>query len=242
MGIAEAVRDPGGYTRERVSMYRALLVDPEEFYDEFIGTHGLRAEAILIATIGVIGSIGTMIAVLQIREEFENDVSILGGTSLERGVEMQLWRLGIEPIIYAFLFWLGLAALLYLASWVYSEDGSLYLMVKKSAWAILPLVFANAVSTIAWAYTGMTAEIESDLTGAGTAQRQLALIWDPLAESTAVIAADLLSIVFVAWVGYIAAHAVVEVRAIELGNAYRVAAVPVVVYALWTVYTAVGAL
>lgn len=240
MGIAEVVRDPGGYTRRQVDMYRRLLFSPRDFYDEYIGTHGLRAEGVLVAAIGIIGTIGTMIAVYQVRWQFEAGPF---GRQIERGVEMQLWRVGVEPFFYAFVFWIGMAALLYGASWLYSEDGSFYVLVKKTAWALVPFAFANAILTAAYAYAGMVADIETDLTAAGgTTAMRFAATWNPVAHSEVVIVAQVVSILFVAWCGYIAAYAVVEVRDIEISQAYRVAAVPVVVYGLWVGYNVIGAL
>jgi len=238
MGVAEAVRNPRAYTVEMVQMYRALLFDPGRFYDEFLGDRGLRTEILVVAFVGLVGSIGSLYAVIVVRGEF--DTSAIGG-NLPRGVSMQLWGAGIGPLLGAFVVWIAFALLLYAISWVYSEEGGLFRLLKDSAWALVPLTLANAALSVGYVLAAMDAEIGTDLNQAGgTTERRFAYVWEPISQDVMVIGARAAGLVLLLWCGYIAAHAVADVRDLEMRDAYVVAGITMLVYALWEGYQLVG--
>lgn len=238
MGVAEAVRNPRAYTVEMVQMYRALLFDPGRFYDEFLGERGLRNEILVVAFVGLVGSIGSLYAVVMVRGEF--DTSAIGG-DLPRGVSMQLYRVGIGALLGAFVLWIVFTLLMYTISWVYSEEGGIYPLLKNTAWALVPLTLTNAILSVGYVLAAMDAEINTDLNQAGgTTARRFAHVWEPIAHDTMVVGARAAGLVFVIWVGYIAAHAVADVRDLEARKAYVVAGITMLVYVLWEGFQLVG--
>lgn len=239
MGVAEAVRNPGAYAVERARMYRALLFDPGRFYDEFVGDRGLKAEALLVTLIGAVGSVGAMYAVYQIRGQFESSGL---GSDIPRGVEFQLWGAGLEPLIGVFVLWALFTLALYVGSWLYSEEGALYTLFKNTAWALVPLVFANVILAIAFIYASRGAEVDTDLASAGgTTARRFAHVWEPIAQDTVIIGARAVGLLFAVWCGFIAAHGVADVRDIEPSQGYKVAGVAVALYVLWNGIQLIGA-
>lgn len=234
MGVAEAVRNPRTYTREMVQMYRALLFDPGRFFEDFLGDRGIRTEALVVGFVGVVGSIGTMFAVLQIRSNFNTNV--IGG-NLPDGVGMQLWGAGIRPLLGAVVLWLAFTLAFYVLSWVFSEEGGIFETFKNTAWALVPFAFTNAILAAGYAYASIGADIPTDMTTlGGTTSRRFAGVWEPVAHDTIVIGARAAGLVFVVWSAYIAAHGIADVRNIEMRNAYAVAGVTMLGYVLWTGY------
>lgn len=234
MGVSDAVRNPRSYVGDKRRFYRDALFAPGRFYGEHVGSRGLLREILLVAVVGIVGTAGTMFAVRTLREEYAG--------ALTFDVEMLLWGEAFAPLVGAFLLWIGFALALYLVSWLYSTAGGLYGLLKNTAWSLLPLLVANLLLTVAFAFVTVTADFESaDGVGAHPETR-FEFMWEQLYHEPLVLGAYAVSIVFVAWCGYIAAPGVAEVRDLEMEEAYRVVAVPVVAYALYVAYTAGGAL
>lgn len=234
MGVSDAVRNPGSYVGEKQRVYRSILFDPDTFYSEYAGKRGIVREILLIAVIGVVGLIGTLYAVQTLRGEYSGDI-------LTDDVNMQLWGNAIAPLVGAFLLWFGFTVALYAVSWLYSTAGGFYRLWKNTAWSLLPLLFANLILTAAYAVTTYTAELNgADERNSSHPDAIAAFMWEQLAHDPVVVGAYALSIVFIVWSGYIAAHGVAEVRKLEIDEAYRVVAVPVVAYALYVGYQVIG--
>ncbi|WP_276254981.1 YIP1 family protein [Halomontanus rarus] len=234
MGVSDAVRNPGSYVGEKQRVYRSILFDPDTFYSEYAGKRGIVRELLLIAVIGVVGLIGTLYAVQTLRGEYSGDI-------LTDDVGMQLWGNALAPLIGAFLLWVGFTVVLYAVSWLYSTAGSFYMLWKNTAWALLPALFANLLLTAAYAVTTYTAEFDgSDELNSSHPDTMVAFMWEQIAHEPMVVGAYALGVVFAVWSGYIAAYGVAEVRKLEVDEAYRVVAVPVVAYALYVGYQVIG--
>lgn len=238
MGVSQAVRNPQSYIVRTGRMYRALLTDPQGFYDEYVGSRGILSEVLVVAVIGVLGTIGNYYAYSAVVEE-----AAAAGLSINQDVELQLYGIVAGPLVGAFILWVGLAAALYAVSWLYSTVGGFYVTLKRSAWALVPLAFANLLHTIAIAYVAMDLEFPD---GAQFPSRvpgqQAQYLWGQAGGEMPVVAVTALSVVFVAWAGYIAAYAVADVRDLQVDEAYKVAAVPTVLYALYVLYQVVGSI
>lgn len=233
MGVSDAVSDPGSYVGEKRRFYRDALFAPGRFYGEHVGSRGLLREILLVAAIGIVGAAGTVFAVQTLREEYE--------TALTFDVEMLLWGEAVAPLVGAVLLWVGFALTLYFVSWLYSTAGGLYELLKNTAWSLLPLLVANLLLTGAFAFATVTADLEpADGIGAHPEAR-FEFMWEQIYHEPIVLGANAVSILFVVWCGYIAAPGVADVRELELEEAYRVVAVPVVAYVLYVAYTAGGA-
>lgn len=226
MGVAEVVHNPRSYLWERGRMYRALLFDPERFYDEFVGDRGLRSEVLTVIFVGIVGSIGTFLAVETIRSEFDAG---LAGDTLPQALSTRLWAEALGPLLGAFVLWFALALTLYLVSWAYSTLGGFYTTVKKSAWALVPLAFANLIATIGYIVTALQTDVDTELP-TSTRDVQLEFLWSQIGHDPIVLGARAAGLVFAVWAGYIAAHAIADVRDISVRQGYVVAAVPVVLY------------
>jgi hypothetical protein len=240
MSVSQAVRNPRGYLVRTLGMYRALLFDPEHFYDEYLGSRGLRSEILMVAFVGVVGFVGNYFA----RQELTTVIVEEFGDILNRDSEFELIRLVIEPLVGIFLLWFGLVVALYAVSWLYSTVGQIYELMKRSAWATVPLLIANLLHTIAIAYAATQVEVDNiDLQDFPQPPIERALyVWDLAAGEIYVTATVLVSVVFILWSGYIAAYAVRDVRDLETDEALRVAAVPAGLYAIWVIYQGVTAL
>lgn len=238
MSVTEAVRNPRSYLDSKWRMYRSLLFDPEAFYDDHLDSNGLLREVLVVTVVGLLGTIGGYYAVTTLIEPFSAN-GALGG--LPNDVKMQLWRNAVEPLVVAYLLWFGLTGALYGISWLYTAVGSAYALLKNTAWALVPLAFANLLRSAALIATAYGVDVETDLP-TGLAERQADYLWSQVGGEPLVVAAAGLGIVFVLWSGYIGAYAVADVRDLSADEAYRVAAVPTLAYAAYVGYQAVVAL
>lgn len=236
MSISRAVRQPRSFLTNSVQLYRTLLTDPERFYEEFVGPRGITREFLLVLFVGAVGVAGNLFAMTRLQAVFESlDVSISGDTSFA------LWESVVAPLVGVVGLWLGLATALYVVGWLYSGIGEYYVLLKRSAWALVPLVFANLLHTVAVVYAAFTltpGSVDASIVPR-PANARAEFVWQQVAGDPVVVATVLLGVVFVAWTGYIAAYAVRDVRGLQTDEAYRVAAVPTIAYALYVVYEAV---
>lgn len=237
MSLSDATQNPRTYVGTKWKLFRTLLFDPETFYEDHAGSRGLRNEIVLVFVVGALGLIGSYYAVRTLLDAFEDP----GTSSLGPDVEMQLLGYAIEPLVGAFVLWLGFAVALYVASWYYSDAGRLYTLLKNTAWAMVPIAFANVLRSAALIVTAYGLDVETDVPR-GFTETIVAYVWTQVGQEPLVIAATAIGAVFVVWTGYIAAHGVAVVRDLEIGEAYRVAAVPTVGYVLYIGYEVVGAL
>jgi len=233
MAISQAVRNPRSYLSRTLGMYRTLLTDPGTFYDEYVGTRGLRVEILLVLVVGAVGFVGNVYALLQVEELFAQLEIPLG-----QDVAFAMWGEVAAPLVGAVLLWIGLTTALYVVGWLYSAVGEYYVLLKWTAWALVPLAFANLIHSVAVAYAAFSVSAGDVATSEvpRVPEDRAAFVWDVAAGEIAVVAAAVVGIAFAVWAGYIAAYAVRGVRDIETDEAYRVAAVPTVAYVLYVVY------
>lgn len=214
-------------------MYRTLLTDPGTFYDEYVGARGLLVEVLLVLVVGAVGFAGNVYALLQLEELFAQLE-----TSLNQDVAFAMWGEAVAPLVGAVLLWVGLTTALYVLGWLYSAVGEYYVLLKHTAWAMVPLAFANLIHSAAMAYAAFT--LSADDVALSEIPRipedRAAFVWEVAAGELVVLAAVVVGIAFAVWAGYIAAYAVRDVRDIDIGEAYRVAAVPTGAYVLYVVY------
>lgn len=238
MGISQAVRNPGTYVSRTVGLYWTLLTDPARFYDEMIGTRGIGKEILLVLVVGAVGTAGNYFVLTNLKNLYSGlGVQITGDTNFA------LWRRVAGPLLGIILLWIAFTTALYFVAWLYSSVGEYFHLLKRTAWALVPLVFANLIQMIAALYVAFTLQ-QDDLAESlppGSSERARE-IWLEAGGELPMVVASIVAVVFVAWAGYLAAHAVVDVRKLEIGEAYRVAAVPTAAYALFVLYQAVTAL
>jgi len=241
MSVTNVIRNPGTYIANKWRLYRRLLFAPSVFYEEEAGERGLRFEILLIL---FIGAVGTGISYLLIQELFTvvsfsptppPDAVTLPEQAL-RQIRLQTYA---TPLIGAFGIWVTFTLSLYATSWFYSDVGSVFHILKNTAWALLPILFFYIVR-----FGGMVATImmmsEDELT---EQMREASSLTNPdniapqvlsyATDSTITMAATAIGFVFVLWAGYIAAHGIKDVRGIELDQAYRATAFPVAGFILY---------
>ena len=238
MGVSQAVRNPRSFVVRTGRLYRTLLFDPRTFYDDYVGSAGLTRELLLLAVIGAVGLLGNYYAIGELTTAFTE-----AGVVISQDANYLLWQTMLAPLVGAFLLWIGLAVTLYAVSWLYSEVGKIYLVLKWSAWALLPMLFANLIHTIAVVVTVMGVDIQDALPVQTTIpEEKVALIWSQVGGEPLVIGATLVAIPFFLWSAYIVTYAIADVRDLELSEAYRVAAVPAIGYSLYVVRQLIGSI
>ncbi|WP_415381906.1 hypothetical protein [Halosimplex sp. TS25] len=240
MGVSNAVRNPGSYLSRTLGLYRSLLVDPEGFYDEYIGTRGLKSELALVLVVGVVGAVGNYLVLQELIAQIDGIQAVV----VNQDVRFQLQQRVLEPLIGAFLVWIWYGVGMYAVAWLYTTIGTTYLAMKRAAWALVPVLIANLIHTAAMAYYSVTMEIApGDVNPSSRLAGDVAqAIWSQAAGEMVVLAATLAGVLFALWAGYIGAYAIKDVRDLTVDEAYKVAAVPAAGYALYIVYSAVTAL
>jgi len=240
MGVSNAVRNPGTYLSTRLSLYRTLLTDPERFYEEYIGTRGLRSEFALVLVAGLIGLVGNYFMLQELIAQFE----AFDAVTINDQVRFQLQQQVIQPLIGAFVLWIWYGFGMYAVGWLYTTIGTTYLAMKRAAWALFPILIANVIHSAAIYYASTTMEItDSDITiQTSLSDEVTSFVWSQAGGDMIVVAATAVGIIFALWAGYIGAYAIAEVRDLTTDEAYRVAAVPTVGYVLFIAYSVVTAL
>ncbi|QLH83652.1 YIP1 family protein [Halosimplex pelagicum] len=240
MGVSNAVRNPGSYLSRTLGLYRALLTDPERFYDEYIGTRRVKSEFALVLVAGLIGLVGNYVMLDTLIFEFEAFDSVV----INDQVRFQLQQRVIEPLLGAFLLWVWFGIGMYYVGWLYTTIGTTYVTMKRTAWALFPILIANVIHTAAMAYASTTLDVtEEDITISTSLSSEVAsFVWSQASGETVVLAATAVAIVFALWTGYIGAYAIRDVRDLTTSEAYKVAAVPTVGYVLYIAYSVFTAL
>ncbi|QLH78800.1 YIP1 family protein [Halosimplex rubrum] len=240
MGVSNAVRNPGSYLSRTLGLYRALLTDPERFYEEFIGTRRVKSEFALVLVAGLIGLVGNYLMLQELIFEFEAFDSIV----INQQVRFQLQQRVIEPVLGAFLLWVWFGIGMYYVGWLYTTIGTTYVTMKRTAWALFPILIANVIHTAAMAYASTTLDVtEEDITLSTSLSSEVSsFVWSQASGETVVIAATAVAIVFALWTGYIGAYAIKDVRDLTMSEAYKVAAVPTAGYVLYIAYSVFTAL
>lgn len=246
MSVSQAFRNPRSYFGRQLRLYRTLLFDPETFYEEYVKHPGIGREAALVAVIGLVGTAGAYYAVEQLIAGFATGLAEVG-PELGDTTSLILWQRAVNPLVGAYLLWVGFTGVTYGISWLYSSRGGFFRLLKNTAWALVPVLIANLLNTVAWAATAylnadryaqeIPSEVESRSMFPG---ETAAFVWDYVASEPLVMATTLLSVVFVAWSGYILAHGLARMRDLEMRRAYGIVAVPVLGYAVWLAGTMLG--
>lgn len=240
MGVSNAVRNPGSYLSRTLGLYRSLLTDPERFYDEYIGTRGLKSELALVFVVGVVGAIGNYLVLQELIAQFDGSQAVV----INQDVRFQLQQRVLEPLIGAFLLWIWYGMGMYAVGWLYTTIGTTYLAMKRAAWVLFPILIANLIHTAAMVYLSMTMDVDPEnvAPASNLADDVSQAVWSQAAGETVVVAATLAGVLFAVWAGYIGAYAIKDVRDLTVDEAYKVAAVPTVGYVLYIVYSAITAL
>ncbi|WP_436928982.1 YIP1 family protein [Halosimplex halobium] len=240
MGVSNAVRNPGSYISRTLGLYRALLTDPERFYDEYIGTRRVKSEFALVLVTGLVGLVGNYLMLQELIFQFEGFQSVV----INQQVRFQLQQRVIEPLLGAFLLWIWFGIGMYYVAWLYTTIGTTYVTMKRTAWALFPVLIGNIIHTAAMAYASTTLEVtEDDITiTTSIADEVSSFVWSQASGETVVLAATAVGIVFALWTGYIGAYAIKDVRDLTTSEAYKVAAVPTGGYVLYIAYSVVTAL
>jgi len=233
MSVSQAVRNPRGYIVRTAGMYRALLFDPERFYEDFIGERGIRIELMLVAFIGLLGFAGHYYARSQLIT-----VASEAGVALGNETTFNLWGIAAEPLVGIFLIWVGFSAVLFGLSWLYSTVGTLYQILKNVAWTLVPLVVFNLLNSATLAYSAFSLQ-ESDFTGEEIPRapdQKTTFLWDVVAGEVFVVATIFVGALLTLWVGYIALHAMEDVRKLQRRDAYLVVGAPTLAFAIYLIY------
>lgn len=245
MSVTNAIRNPRAYIERTLWTYYTILFDPETFFDE-LDEGGLRKEVLLVLSIGIVGAIGPYYAYQRLMTPFCTGAICQGNEpTLTSEAPFRFQGKVMEPILIAFGVWISFTVALYVLSWFYSEQGGIRQVLKNTAWGMVPLFFANLVRSIGFVVAAWGVDVEGNLEtnpdswfAAANAvvltSEQVQIVWRQVAADPAVIGATVLSLVFLIWAGYVWGHGIADARYIDPRQGYRVAAIPIGVYALIT--------
>jgi len=239
MSVSQAVRNPRGYVVRTAGLYRALLFDPERFYEEYVGERGIRSELVVVLFIGLVGFAGHFYARSQLVTIAEE-----AGVAIGNETDFNLWGIAAEPLVGIFLLWIGFSAVLFALSWLYSTVGTFYRVLKDVAWAMVPLFVFNLLNSAALGYSAFTLQ-ESDITDRTIPRapdQKTTILWDVVSGEVFVVATVFVGAIMVLWSGYIALHAIEDIRQLQRRDAYIVVGVPTLGFAIYLVYDAVTTL
>lgn len=240
MSVANAVRNPISYLGGALSKLRMLLFAPGAFYEE-LDNRGIRTELFIVAIVGVIGAAGPYFAYTKIMTPFSTGVAYGEAVLMETEVQLRLQGQGVEPFLYTIVFvWVIFTVGFYFISWTYNERGRFRHMLKNVAWGTIPVGIGYAIQSAAFAYVASGLEVQTNnpdiwfrTVPRGTVATRVQYIWGQVTGEDLVIGATIVGLLFFIWSWYIWAHAIVDVRKIDLRQAYIVAAIPTALYAIY---------
>jgi len=250
MSVSNAVRNPRAFVGGKWNRFKVLLLDPERFFEEKATTDRIWNEVIVLLIIGLTGAAGMLYVGQEFMTHFATSAVDQGANQVqisgERALRIQVYP--IRSVIGMYVIWGFVTVGYYSLSWLYSDYGSLFQIAKATAWTLVPIFFANLVKSIGAVAVIVTQTIiESppseeivDEVKRGQAGEAASHLYGLVYEEPIMLGALAIGLVFLVWSGYIAAYAVADSREIEVSDAYRVVAVPLVAYALWSAYTILG--
>jgi|GEM_PF-1032512 len=250
MSVSGAVRNPRAFVGGKWNRFKLLLLDPEQFFEEKPSTPKLWNEILVLVFIGLVGAAGTLYVGQQFMEHFVTasidktpDTRVIPG---QQGLRIQVYPL--RSVVGMFVLWGFFSLSYYVLSWLYSDQGSFFQIVKATAWTLVPIVFTNLVKSIGAVVTatmetlieddeldGIAAEVSRSSEGEGAD-----LLFGLLFEEPVMLGALAIGVVFYAWCGYVGAYAVANARQIPVSDAYKVVAVPIILYSLWWLQMVLG--
>lgn len=238
MSVGTAVRNPRAFVGTKWTALKVLFTDPERYFEDRPSSGSLRSEITVLVIVGLAGTAGMYYAASTIMSNFYTGNPPASGAEDMMGISgdvgIQIYGYAFRGLVGIFLLWIGFATALYAVSWLYTERGSYFGVLKQTAMALVPMFFANLVKSVGVAVAAFGADIEAteqDLiqsTGAIVDFLYGQILGEPVA-----LAGMALSIVFIGYSGYLSAYAIAAVREIPIADAYKVAAVPTALYVLW---------
>ena len=244
MSVGTAIRNPQGFVAGKWRTLRMLLTDPERFYEEKGSSDRIWSEIQVLLLVGLAGTAGSYFVAREIMSNLYTGTIAVGSDAqygVSSDVGLQVWGFAIRGLVGIFLLWIAFSAVLYVTSWLYSEYGSFFGIAKNTAWAFVPLFIGNLLKSITYviaswnAWESGTVEVsEGDLVQG--AQDVVALLYGQILDEPVAMAGVVISLVFIAWCGHIAAYGVADVRDIPVSTARTVAAIPTVGYLVYVLY------
>lgn len=249
MSVGTAIRNPRTFVVGKWSTFKTILFDPERFHEELSASDRLWTEILVVILVGAAGTVGSYFMARTIMSNFYTGSAPIEGSDAEWGISgdvgIQIWGYSLRGIVGALVLWLFLAVALYVVSWLYSNRGSFFGLLKHTAWSLVPLFIGNLIKSVAFviaswnAWDSGTLEVtDGDLIN--SAEEVRAFLYGQILDEPAAIVGTLVGALFIFWTAYIAAYGVSEVRDIPVEDAYKVAAVPAVLYLLYIVYQVLG--
>jgi len=250
MGVSAAVRNPRAFVGGKWNRFKLLLLSPERFFAEKTSTDRVWNEAVALLLIGLAGAAGMLYVGQEFMTHFATAAVDLGPNQVQigGGVALRIQVFGLRSVVGVYLLWAFLTATYYAISWLYSDYGSLFRTAKLTAWTLVPVLFTNLVKSIAAVAVISTQTIvetppseavvsEVKRGGSGEAASYL---YGILLEEPVMLGALAVGLLFYLWCGYIAAYAVADIRDIPVADGYKVVAVPLALYVLYSLSTILG--
>lgn len=247
MSVGTAIRNPRTFVSGKWNTFWTVLTDPAEFYEELSVSDRIRRELMALFVVGLAAAAGGYFVARTIMSNFYTGTAPVGGSGATYGVSndvgIQIWGYGYRGLIGIFVLWVAFGTVAYVLSWLYSDRGSYFGMLKVTAWAMIPLIIGNVIKSItyvvaAWdAWDAETLEVtEGDLVR--SAEEVTAFLWEQILGQPVALGGIVVAALFIFWTAYIASYGIADVRDIPREDALKVAAVPTVGYFAYVVYRA----
>lgn len=236
--IIEVVTNPRAYLAWFFGVVKLLLFAPDTFFEEHVGSDGLKWEFIIVGVTGIIGTAGLIYGADVLTEPF--GVGFVGAFEEDAAIAPRenqlLWGYAFRPLLLVFFLWLGYAVAFYALSWLWTETGSLYSMIKLTAWGFVPYAFYQLVYSAGAFYAFFGLDVDTDVP-VGSEWDRVWWLWEQgLGEPIPIIAA-LTGVLFLVWSGYIWQASVKHARNLPTENARIVVAIPVIFHIGYIIYT-----
>lgn len=206
-----------------------LVRNPAAFMDRKVGEPTLRREILTLLVVGAVGSVGLAYVGRQMLSAYE----------AAEIIRFPLIGLVLRPLAGVFLLWLGYSLGIHLlANRVYNARGPISRVLKPTAWALLPMGFANLVRSAVLYLVVQDVDIatvieEGELFGLFD---PITLVMDAITTQPLYLLAPLASILSILVSGYLLVYAVQSAKDLSRPEGPRLVAALVgihLAYVLW---------
>lgn len=204
-------------------MVLELLTDPDSFFERRENEPGLLAPAVIVLLLGVISALG---GIASVRATFQavlpSDMQAIAGVAYV--------FVGIFGLLGALVVWTVYAGLFHVISAVlYDGEGEFTTTFALTGWGFLPGIVSAVVSAVATFLVFQSVTFPSD-------PQQMAAFARQLQSRPELLAASLLSLVFLLWQAFLWVFAVKHARRLGLREAAITVAIPVALAVVWRLY------
>lgn len=214
-------------TPDRISMVWQLLTNPDAFLERHLRGKSLKLEAFVVTLCGAAGGLGLLYLSYELDQEIEFSLAYL---------EFHMAAQVLKPVLVLFFAWFGYSFIAHYFSQRIGSRRPWKRLLRVTSWALVPLGIGYLVRSIAIivAFQLDPPDVEpEEITNAEIAVEEFIL--DGLLTDPIVVGGTVVVLLSLIWTGYLFALAIKNAKELPFETAWKIAAIPVAIHALFVI-------